>query len=517
MKRHTTFSISLLLVLSLALAGCSTADKTDATSKISTQLVKQGDLQIGLYADGRIAIPLTKLNFDVSGTIRTIYVESGQTVMAGELLADLETDDMVTAISSAENALRKAQVAYDEAVSSRDYTLKSEKIKLDSLYAKYVAPFDDDDYQLAIDDAEFKVAEKEEILALAQAALDELLAEQTAESETTTKSEPSAETEPTETTGESYPSETSNQTETTPSQSNAQGTQPSANDSDAAIIEAQKAVEAAEAALASAQTSLTNALNSLANAKAKYDTEKAAAKEAYNLQKLKYDNLSHSTASIVYAELNLAEAQAKLDTANASLANAKLYAPVAGKIIDIAYAPGDIIQARASTISGTSSSTTSSTADFMTLYDPANVQLIANVNEGDISGLEIGQEMRVSVDALFLENQPGNVTSVSILPKIDNTGIVTYAVTGRLERPDERILDGMNTFVMFLKKEKTNVLLVSNKAIFMEDGKQFVNVQKTDGTLEKRPVVCGLTNGTLSEVIDGLAAGESVVTGGLVK
>ena len=449
--------LCILLSLAVVPAGCSAGSAASAVTNISTQAVKQGDLQIGVYADGRISIPLTRVNFAAAGSIAAIHVEVGQTVAAGELLATLDTTDMMAFVADAESVLNKAQVAYDDAVSSRSYSLKSEKIKLDSLYAKYSAGFDPGSYQAAIDEANSKFSDKEAILAEARAALDELLAN--------------------------------------PDSAGA-----------SAVETARKAVESAEAALETAQNGYDNAVTALANARAKYDSDKAAAKEAYDLQKLKYENLNASTIAIVNAEFNLDDAAKKLEKAKAELDNANLYSPAAGKIIDIAYAVGDLVPP---------SSSAASSSDMITLYDPANVQLVANVSEGDISGLQTGQAMRVGIDALFLENQPGQVIEVNILPKIDNTGIVTYAVTGRLEKPDERILDGMSVFVLFLKKEKPDVLLVSNKAIFIEDGQQYVHVQNTDGSIEKRPVVCGLTNGTLSEVIEGLTAGEKVVTGGI--
>jgi multidrug efflux pump subunit AcrA (membrane-fusion protein) len=118
---------------------------------------------------------------------------------------------------------------------------------------------------------------------------------------------------------------------------------------------------------------------------------------------------------------------------------------------------------------------------------------------------------------LSLDNQAGTVTTISLTPKIDSTGIVSYLVTGEIIDPDPRILDGMTTFVTFVKREKPGVLLVANKAVFLVDGQQFVTVQKENGTLEDRPVTCGLTNGTVSEVVEGLSAGEKVVTGGLQR
>lgn len=483
MKRITVTAFSLILALTVLLSGCSTGNETDSSVKISTQLVKKGDLQIGVYADGRITIPVTRVNFAISGMISSVLVEPGQTVRAGDLLAELDNTDILDAIADAETNLLKAQVAYDDAVRTRQYTLDSEKIKLDSLYFKYVSFFDDDDYEETIEDAKETVEDKEIALNLAEETLTEWLIQRNEQSE------PDGETDSSE---DSSPSPT-------PAQSD--------EDLDAAISIAQQAVDEAKAELAAAQADLQTALASLSSTFERDDFAHTAAREAYNLQYLKVENLIASTASIVNAESNLAEAEKKLSEANTALDQTKLYAPIAGKVLEIAFVSGDDVQARTSATSGT--------PDFMTLYDPANVQLVANVNEGDISGLEVGQNLRITVDALYLENQAGIVTNVSMIPKIDNTGIVTYAVTGSLEKPDERILDGMSVFVLFLKKEKTDVLLVPNKAIFMVDGRQHVHVQLADGVIEKRAVVLGLTNGTQSEVIEGLAAGENVVTGGV--
>lgn len=557
MKRAVISALSLLLTLSFLATGCNTTDSTDSSVKISTQQVKQGNLQIGVYADGRIEIPLTKVNFSVKGTIATVVVQPGQMVSAGDLLAELDSSDMLAAITNAENNLRKAEVAYSDSLTSRDYTLKSEKIKLDSLYAKYLAPFDDTIYAQTINDAENKLREKQIALADVQVALDELLAEQIRLAElaeemaslttetppattTTTATVPSESTPATTTT---IPAATSGSTTslvtdastttstdippttettiaptTTPAPSTtakltsspSPSPQPSLKPDDtltSAIAAAQKDVAAAQTAVDAAQSSLTNALNSRLTAKARYDSEKTAAREAYNLQKLRYENLSVSTAAIVNAELNKTEAENRLLEARAALYHTKLYAPAAGKIIEVAYGPGETVQEKTASASGA--------PDFITLYDPTNVQLTAKVNEGDVSSLAAGQDMRVSIDALFLENQPGTITEVSILPQIDNTGIVTYAVTGQLEAPDERILDGMSVFVLFLQREKLDVLLAPNKAVFMEDGLQHVHVLNADGTTSKRAVLLGLTNGIVSEVIEGLTAGESVVTSGI--
>lgn len=481
MKKSTVAVIILLMSLALIMTGCSTGNETDAAEKISLQPVKQGNLQIGVYADGRIHIPWTKINFEIGGVIEAVHVEAGEMVLAGDLLAELNQEDVQAGIASAEDNLYKAQVAYEDAVSTRDYTLTSEKLKLDSYYAKYTAAFDDSTYRQMISDAEDRVKDREAALSLAETNLAQLFAEQ----------EQIAAASAVE----------------TAAPGDAESAAKLASELDAAIAAAQKNVDAAEAALESAQDGLNNAISSLASAQARFDSEAASAEEAYELQKLKYENIDATRTGIINAEINLADARQRLNQAKDAIEQTKLYAPVSGKIVSIAYSIGDVVQAKSSAAPGA--------LDFMMLYDPDNIQLLANVNEGDISSIEPGQEMRVVVDALYLENQPGLVTDVSVIPQVDNTGIVTYPVTGQLSEPDERILDGMSVFVLFLQKEKTDVLLVPNKAIYLVDSRQHVSVKKDDGTIETRAVTLGLTNGTVSEVIEGLTAGEKVVTAGL--
>jgi HlyD family secretion protein len=47
----------------------------------------------------------------------------------------------------------------------------------------------------------------------------------------------------------------------------------------------------------------------------------------------------------------------------------------------------------------------------------------------------------------------------------------------------------------------------------MEDGQQYVYVETDGGALEKRAIMGGFSNGSQTEVSDGLEAGETVVVG----
>ncbi|QSX08505.1 biotin/lipoyl-binding protein [Alkalibacter rhizosphaerae] len=454
-------AIIVILMISLAVmfAACGKEDESQEI-KISTQEVKQGNLVVGLYADGRISMPSTPVDFKVSGTLGELHAVVGQTVEQGDVLAVLDKSEFSEAVAAAQRDLNKAKAVYEDAVKSSGYNVATEKIKLDSLYGKLQIPFDDSEWKEAIVAAEEKVKEKTDGLQILTVEYDQAVLD-------------GAEKD---------------------------------------ILSAmEKSMEEMETGLAAAESSLVTAQKNLDNARSKYDEEMAVLQENYELQKLKYDNLVNSNISVTNAKYSVDVAQAKLEEANENMKNATLVAPVSGKITQISGSAGDFIAGR----TATSSSATNTANGFAVITDGSKVRITADVNEGDIGSIELGQTIKANVEAIGLIGLVGKVVEINSLPKIDNSGIVTYTVTGELEESNEQILDGMSVFLSYIKREKENVLLVSNKAIFVEDGKQYVWVQLENEEMEKREILAGLSNGSQSEIVEGLTAGETVVTSGM--
>ena len=465
--------LTLLLGLLLSSAACNASAETEA-QKLSVQAVKQGDLLIGQYADGRISIPATSLNFAVAGTIQEVLVQPGQVVKAGEVLARLDPATLEVVLEAAKLGVAKANAALSEAVLQRNYTLSSEQVKLISLEreiyesrARAIEAYDQQVLKLNyLKNEDPSVAAAEVALAQAEANYDAL---------------------------------------SDPDEADELAVEKARVALDDAIAARDYNIALETAKLVPIERAYLEAQADLADNPAIY-TEYS---QNYDMQKLKVDYLQQSDAAVENARFALEDAKARLTAAEQDLAATNLLAPRDGVISAVTGEVGDLVAA--------SSSSAASATSLITLAATGTVEVSAYLTETDISGVEVGQAMRVAVDALALEKQAGTVTSISLTPKIDSTGIVSYLVTGVLTDPDPRILDGMTTFVTFVKKEKPGVLLVSNKAVFLVDGQQTVTVQKEDGTLEDRPVTLGLTNGTVSEVVDGLAAGEKVVTGGLER
>lgn len=397
-KKHLALNRLLITamvpIITLSFAGCSFLGVTigsdtssAAAKKVSTGKVSKGNLTVGLVEDGRINRSFTNLNFSVSGTIKTINVQVGQSVKAGDTLASLDDTTLKQTVSTAQSKLNMDTAQYNAAVAAHKLNVLTEQNKLNNVQNAY-----------------------------------------------------------------------------------------NANPTD--------------------QT-----------------------KAALDLEQQTYDNLVNYDQSVIKAQAQVTSDQSDLTTAQQNLNNVVLKAPSDGVITSIANKVGEVItissgNGNASAFSSSSSST------FMVLEDPNVINVSSSVTEGDISGITVGQAMVISIDALSLTNITGKVTTVSSKGSVDSSGIVTYTATGTLDKADTNIMDGMTCSITFLKKQLTNVLMVPTKAVFIENGKQYVKVQQTSGgktTTVKKAVTCGLSNGTQTEVTDGLTEGETVILGSVIK
>ncbi|MBI2847676.1 MAG: HlyD family efflux transporter periplasmic adaptor subunit [Chloroflexi bacterium] len=74
-----------------------------------------------------------------------------------------------------------------------------------------------------------------------------------------------------------------------------------------------------------------------------------------------------------------------------------------------------------------------------------------------------------------------------------------------------QLREGMTVTVTITVEQKTNVLLVPNRAITRQGGQNLVNMQKADGTVESRPIQIGINDFQYTEVLEGLSEGEQVI------
>lgn len=107
-------------MLWFALVGilCACSDKSgqkeSPTVKVCTETVRYGnDYRLKPYVGQAEANTSTSVSFPTAGTLGRVYVEEGQAVKAGQLLAEINPTLLQKALQSAEALLSQARDAYD--------------------------------------------------------------------------------------------------------------------------------------------------------------------------------------------------------------------------------------------------------------------------------------------------------------------------------------------------------------------------------------------------------------------
>lgn len=143
------------------------------------------------------------------------------------------------------------------------------------------------------------------------------------------------------------------------------------------------------------------------------------------------------------------------------------------------------------------------------LIDPGSIYVSAPMDEVDSSRIAPGQPVRVTIDAFPGRAFPGRVTRVApyVLDREEQNRTVEIEVA--LDDPDQvRLLPGTSADVEVILQAKESVLRVPTPAL-LEGGKVLV---VKEGWLEERKVRTGLRNWDWTEVLEGLAPGDPVVT-----
>lgn len=148
-----------------------------------------------------------------------------------------------------------------------------------------------------------------------------------------------------------------------------------------------------------------------------------------------------------------------------------------------------------------------------TLDDTSSIKLDFNVPEVFLSSLEPGLE--VSARSAAWPDLPFTGVVSTIDTRVDPVSR-TISVRAVLPNPDGRLRPGM-FLTVFLIKEEMQALMVPEEAIVPERSKQYVFVVGADRIAELREIRTGRRRPGEVEVLEGLNAGEIVITEGTLK
>jgi len=176
-----------------------------------------------------------------------------------------------------------------------------------------------------------------------------------------------------------------------------------------------------------------------------------------------------------------------------------IYAPIAGAIVQRKVGPGQYV------ISGASD-------PVFVIGDLSTLWLLANVRESDEGKLQVGQPVDFRVLSF-----PGRrfETKVSYVTPMIDPATRRVTVRATVANPELLLRPEMFATVTIFVGDPQSSPAVPQEAIIYEGDSARVWIA-VDKTLELRRIKVGLTNGTLVQVVEGLEAGDKVVTRGSV-
>lgn len=213
------------------------------------------------------------------------------------------------------------------------------------------------------------------------------------------------------------------------------------------------------------------------------------------LEKLRARNYIDE-ASLSIAKTGLAVAQAEVGLWETRVSFGTVRAPISGIVTARYFEPGEAIAQH---------------APLLALADFSQLVVRFGLSELDVAGLEAGDAVPVTVDALGPEvTLPGTLRR--IMPATESASrLVTLEVAlPDTDRAPLRL--GYLARTTLVVDRRDNVLAVPISSVGLRAGGSYVMVVNDRNQLQQREVEVGVSRGNWREITGGLAAGEAVVT-----
>jgi HlyD family secretion protein len=288
------------------------------------------------------------------------------------------------------------------------------------------------------------------------------------------------------------------------------------------------------------QATVTQAEGDLASAKAALELAKVTATRTQELFARKTSSqadVDQAIATLHQAEANVTIKQGALDKAKADLDHCTITSPIDGVVISRSVDVGQTVAA-----------SLQAPVIFAIANDLTKMQIDANVAEADVGVVTIDQKVDFTVDAFPMQTFHGKVVQVRNAP-ITVQNVVTYDTVIGVSNSDLKLKPGMTANVSIVVAHRDDVLLIKNAALRYRppDATPVETKQSMPGrgarrggagdagAHERRPertvyvlpngasrlrpvqIKTGISDGVMTEVVDGLKKGDRVVTADLTS
>src|SRR5256714_13557052 len=289
------------------------------------------------------------------------------------------------------------------------------------------------------------------------------------------------------------------------------------------------------------QATVTQTEGDVATAQAALELAKLNGKRTQELFARKTSSqadLDQAMANLHQAEANVKIKQGALDKAKADLEHCTITSPIDGVVISRSVDVGQTVAA-----------SLQAPVIFQIANDLTKMQIDSNVAEADVGMVAVDQNVDFTVDAFPMRTFHGKVVQVRNAP-ITVQNVVTYDTVIGVSNPDLKLKPGMTANVSIIVVHKDSVLQIKNAALRFRPadatpaptptrppnsgntgrpgagreggaarerwGDRTVYVLPSGASRPQAvPIKTGISDGVVTEVLEGLKEGDQVVTADL--
>ena len=226
------------------------------------------------------------------------------------------------------------------------------------------------------------------------------------------------------------------------------------------------------------------------------------------------DEFENAKLQYLQAKEQVASSKESVQRAQTNLGYATITSPIDGVVLSKSVEEGQTVAA------------SFNTPELFTIaQDLTDMRVIADIDEADIGGVKEGQRVSFTVDAFPDDKFEGAVTQVRQQATTESN-VVTYEVVISAPNKDLKLKPGLTANVTIFTLEKNNVLAVPAKALrfhpndaLLQKGESIDDCEgdhklwtKEGNVFKAHKEEVGTSNGVLTEITSGIAAGTEVLT-----
>lgn len=211
------------------------------------------------------------------------------------------------------------------------------------------------------------------------------------------------------------------------------------------------------------------------------------------------------SAKLKQARAQVMQSEASLKQLEEQLSYTTIVAPMDGVILSRDVEMGDAVS---------SILVLGSTATLvMTEGDTSEVYVQGKVDEADIAHVYLGQAARIKVESFRDRMFNGKVTKIAPMG-VEKDNVTTFEVRVSINNPGGELKANMTANAEILLDEHKGVLTVPENAVIYDNQKnasvQVPDTHQKEG-FRKVSVTVGISNGSVTEIVNGLKEGDQVV------